>query len=178
LYFFYLITNAQLDTEHWFAPMSASSLQGTPKGFLYLSTHETTPYRYSLNGIDYQNSNIFTGLSRGTHKVFVLGADGCSPVTKEFLVINIINAITPNGDGINDVLDYSELRIKENVNIEVSDRYGAVVYKSPKNVYTWDGKPGGRTLPTGTYWYVLQWMEPETKLTVSYSGWILIKNRE
>ncbi len=138
----------------------------------------TPPYRYSLNGIDYQNSNVFMGLSRGTHQVYVLGSDGCLPVIKEFLVINIINAITPNGDGINDVLDYSELRMKENVNIEVSDRYGAIVYKSPKNVYTWDGKPGGRTLPTGTYWYVLQWTEPDTKLTVSYSGWILIKNRE
>lgn len=141
-------------------------------------TGGTPPYRYSLNGIDYQNSNVFVGLSRGTHKVYVLGADGCLPVTKEFLIINIINAITPNGDGINDVLDYSELRMKENVSIEVSDRYGAMVYKSAKNVYTWDGKPGGRTLPTGTYWYVLQWTEPDTKLLVSYSGWILIKNRE
>ncbi|WP_326981156.1 gliding motility-associated C-terminal domain-containing protein [Chryseobacterium sp. MYb264] len=141
-------------------------------------TGGTPPYRYSLNGIDYQNSNVFNGLSRGTHKVYVLGSDGCLPVTKEFLIINIINAITPNGDGINDVLDYSELRIKENVGIEVSNRYGAIVYKSAKNVYTWDGKQDGRTLPTGTYWYVLQWTEPETKLTVSYSGWILIKNRE
>jgi hypothetical protein len=53
-----------------------------------------------------------------------LGADGCRPVTKEFLIINLINTITPNGDGINDVLNYSELKIKQNVSIEVADRYG------------------------------------------------------
>ncbi|GAB0156134.1 T9SS C-terminal target domain-containing protein [Chryseobacterium sp. Alg-005] len=138
----------------------------------------TPPYQYSLNGIDYQASNVFIGLSRGIHKVYVLGADGCMPVTKEFLILNLINAITPNGDGINDVLNYSDLRIKQDVNIEVVDRYGALVYRSSDKNYTWDGMSGGRSLPTGTYWYLLRWTEPDTKLPVSYSGWLLIKNRE
>ncbi|WP_295202778.1 gliding motility-associated C-terminal domain-containing protein [uncultured Chryseobacterium sp.] len=138
----------------------------------------TPPYRYSLNGIDYQTSNVLTGLSRGLHTVYVLGSDGCSPVSKEFLVLNLVNAITPNGDGINDVLNYSDLRIKQSVSIEVVDRYGSPVYKSSDRNYVWDGKSGGRPLSTGTYWYILKWIEPDTKLPVSYSGWILIKNRE
>lgn len=138
----------------------------------------TAPYQYSLNGIDYQSSNVFFGLSRGIHTVYVLGADRCSPVTKEFLVLNLINAITPNNDGINDVLNYSDLRIKQNVSIEVVDRYGAPVYRSSDKNYIWDGKLNGRPLPTGTYWYLLKWTEPDTKLPVSYSGWLLIKNRE
>ncbi|MDN4012859.1 gliding motility-associated C-terminal domain-containing protein [Chryseobacterium gambrini] len=141
-------------------------------------TGGTPPYQYSLNGIDYQTSNTFMGLSRGIHTVYVLGKDGCLPVVKEFLIVNIINAITPNGDGINDVLNYSDLKIKQNVSIEISDRYGAAVYKSTDKSYIWDGKSGGRPLPTGTYWYILKWIEPDTKLPVSYSGWILIKNRE
>ena len=136
------------------------------------------PYQYSLNGIDYQTSNIFTGLSRGMHTVYVLGADGCTPVIKEFLVLNLINAITPNGDGLNDVLNYSDLRIKQDVSIEVVDRYGAPVYRSTNKNYIWDGKANGRPLSTGTYWYLLRWVEPDTKLPVSYSGWILVKNRE
>jgi gliding motility-associated-like protein len=138
----------------------------------------TAPYQYSLNGIDYQTSNIFTGLSRGMHTVYVLGADGCTPVIKEFLVLNLINAITPNGDGLNDVLNYSDLRIKQDVSIEVVDRYGAPVYRSTNKDYIWDGKLNGRPLSTGTYWYLLRWVEPDTKLPVSYSGWILVKNRE
>lgn len=138
----------------------------------------TPPYQYSLNGIDYQTSNVFTGLSRGLHTAYVLGADRCTPVIKEFLVLNLINAITPNGDGLNDALNYSDLRIKQNVSIEVVDRYGAPVYKSTDKSYLWDGKVNGRPLPTGTYWYVLRWTEPDTKLPVSYSGWLLIKNRE
>lgn len=138
----------------------------------------TPPYKYSLNGIDYQSSNIFTGLSRGVHTVYVTSVDGCSPVTAEFLVLNLINAITPNGDGHNDVLNYSDLRIKQNVSIEIADRYGAIVHRSSDKNYTWDGKINGSPLPTGTYWYLLRWTEPDTKLPVSYSGWILIKNRE
>ena len=136
------------------------------------------PYQYSLNGTDYQNSNVFTGLTRGPYKAYVIGRDGCQPVIKDFLILNLINTITPNGDGRNDVLDYSDLRIKEQVSIEVVDRYGAAVYRSSGNNYKWDGKSNGRNLSTGTYWYILKWIEPDTKLPVSHSGWLLIKNRE
>ncbi|MBB6372685.1 T9SS type B sorting domain-containing protein [Chryseobacterium shigense] len=148
-----------------------------PTATLYV-TGGTPPYQYSIDGINYQTSNVFIGLSRGIHKVYVLGSDGCMPVTKEFLILNLVNAITPNGDGLNDVLNYSDLKIKQNVKIEVADRYGAPVYKSSDKNYIWDGKVNGRNLPTGTYWYVITWTEPDTKLPVSYSGWLLIKNRD
>lgn len=138
----------------------------------------TPPYLYSINGFDYQASNIFTGLTRGPYKAYVKSADGCEPVVKDFLIINLLNAITPNGDGHNDVLDYTDLNIKQNVSIEVVDRYGTPVYRSTSNNYKWDGKVGNRNLSTGTYWYIIKWTEPDTKLPVSYSGWLLIKNRE
>ncbi|QQV02050.1 MULTISPECIES: gliding motility-associated C-terminal domain-containing protein [Chryseobacterium] len=141
-------------------------------------TGGTPPYQYSLNGIDYQSSNVFTGLVRGPYKVYVIGRDGCQPVTKDFLLLNLINTITPNNDGKNDVLDYSDLKIKDQVSIEVVDRYGASVYRSSGKNYIWDGKSGGRHLSTGTYWYIIKWIEPDTKLPVSHSGWLLIKNRE
>jgi len=54
--FFCLLVNAQLDTEHWFAPMSASSLQGTPKCYLYLSTNEVTPFQVQV----YNNNTVFS----------------------------------------------------------------------------------------------------------------------
>ena len=155
-----------------------TSIQVTGPNATINVTGGTPPYKYSINGIDYQSSNVFSGLPRGPHTVYVVGADGCRPVIKEFLIINLVNAITPNGDGHNDVLNYSELRLKQNVSIEVVDRYGAPVYKSSDKNYIWDGKAGGRTLSTGTYWYVLNWTEPDTKLPVSYSGWLLIKNRD
>ncbi|MFC6269331.1 gliding motility-associated C-terminal domain-containing protein [Frigoriflavimonas asaccharolytica] len=137
----------------------------------------TGPYQYSLDGVNYQASNTFTALARGVYKVYVLSADRCEPVVGEFLILGLTNVITPNADGVNDVLDYSDLNIKENVSIEIFDRYGTTIYKSEKNKYVWDGKQLGNPLPTGTYWYIIKWTEPDTKNPVNYSGWVLLKNR-
>jgi gliding motility-associated-like protein len=88
------------------------------------------PYQYSIDGINYQNSNIFSNIPRGTHTVYVKDSKACEIIQSQFLIINLINAITPNGDGINDVLDYSDLRIKDNVSIKIFDRHGAAIYQS------------------------------------------------
>lgn len=136
------------------------------------------PYYYSIDGINYQTSNVFKGLNRGLQTVYVQSAERCIPVRKEFLIINLINTITPNRDGINDALDYSDLRIKEKVKILIFDRYGNAVHEEiDTQKYLWDGTSQGRILPTGTYWYILEWIEPETGVKMSYKGWVLLKNR-
>ncbi len=140
-------------------------------------TGGTPPYQYSLDGVNYQDSNIFTGLRKGFHTVYVISADRCEPVKKDFTILGLLNAITPNDDGINDVLDYSELSLKENVSIEIYDRYGALIHKSKAGNYVWDGKLRGLPLNTDSYWYKIQWTEPDTKENVIYTGWILVKNR-
>ncbi len=138
----------------------------------------TPPLQYSLDKVEWFTSPTFKNLERGIHTVYVKSKDNCSPTSKEFLIINLINIITPNDDGKNDVLDYSDLRIKKDVHIRVFDRYGVIQYDSPSDNYIWDGKRNGRPLATGTYWYTIQWIEPDTNLPVTYSNWILLKNRD
>lgn len=140
-------------------------------------TGGTPPYEYSLDGVNWQTSNIFTGLSRGLQEVYVRDVFHCSPVKKGFSIINIINTITPNGDGINDILDYSDLSIYKDVKINVYDRYGNTIYKNNTISYIWDGTSNGRKIPTGTYWYVIEWTNPDTNKVSQYKGWILVKNR-
>ena len=134
-------------------------------------------YEYSIDGTNFTSSNIFTEIPRGLHTIYVRDSKKCEIIEKQFLVINLINVITPNNDGFNDVLDYSDLKIKENVSIEIFDRYGTLVFQSLDKNYIWDGTTNGKALPTGNYWYILNWIEPDTKLPVSYKGWILLKNR-
>ena len=137
----------------------------------------SAPYLYSLDGINFQNSNIFTNVSRGNHTVYVKDKNGCEIIQSKFLIINLINAITPNGDGKNDVLDYSDLKIKDQVSIKIFDRQGSLVYQSEGQNYIWDGKSFGRTVSSGTYWYIINWTEPLTQTPTAFSGWILVKNR-
>ena len=138
----------------------------------------TAPYEYSLDQINWQKSNFFDNLRRGVQKVYVRDTNICTPIEYEFSIINLINAITPNGDGINDVLDYSDLRVKKDVKISIFDRFGKKVYSSEKQSnYIWNGTENGRSIITGTYWYVLEWTEPDTNTKVTYKNWIIVKNR-
>lgn len=144
------------------------------------ATGGTAPYQYSLNGTTWQNSNVFAGLPRGESIVFVKDSYDCEPVQVQITVPNLLNAITPNGDNVNDFIDYSALAYKKNVVFIVYDRYGNKKYEADKQRnYKWDGTSGGKKIPTGTYWYTISWNENDAKNThTQYNGWVLIKNRE
>lgn len=139
------------------------------------------PYQYAVDTpANWQNSNIFTNLSRGQHVFFVKDAANCEPSSVEITVPNLVNAITPNGDNVNDYLDYSELAYKGNLTFVIYDRYGNKLFTGDKsNNYKWDGKFSGKGILTGTYWYHINWIEPNAQKTpIKYTGWILVKNRE
>ncbi|AZA78902.1 hypothetical protein EG347_15980 [Chryseobacterium sp. G0186] len=138
------------------------------------------PYQYSLDGVAWQTSNTFTGLARGEVNIFVKDFYNCVPVEVQITVPNLINVITPNGDNINDQIDYSALAYKKNLIFMVYDRYGNKIHEAGKiRNFTWDGMAFGKRIPTGTYWYTISWNESNKNNTeTKYSGWVLVKNRE
>ncbi|WP_294211646.1 T9SS type B sorting domain-containing protein [uncultured Chryseobacterium sp.] len=138
------------------------------------------PYKYSLDGINWQDSNVFTELKRGEVKVYVKDAYNCEPVQIQVTVPNLLNVITPNGDNKNDFIDYSALAYKKNLVFTIYDRYGNQLYKADKiRNYKWDGTASGKKILTGTYWYTISWNENDKNNTqTNYSGWVLVKNRE
>ena len=73
--------------------------------------------------------------------------------------INVRNAFTPNGDGINDtwfVYD-QEFCLKANTTIvNVFNRYGSKVFESKNYTNNWDGTYKGKVLPDGTYYGVIE----------------------
>lgn len=140
----------------------------------------TSPYKYSMDNVNWQDSNVFTKITRGDHQVYVKDAYNCEPIVITIVVPNLVNVITPNGDGINDVIDYSALAHKQNLVFDVYDRYGNKIFQADKlNNYKWDGTIGNKKVPTGNYWYSVTWNENDKKKTLfKYSGWVMVKNRE
>jgi gliding motility-associated-like protein len=78
----------------------------------------------------------------------------CSP--EEFFA-NIANTITPNDDNVNDTWQIDEAMAYPEIEIEIFDRWGKLVWRSSKG-YTenWDGRNmKGSELPMDSYFYVI-----------------------
>ena len=98
--------------------------------------------------------------------------------TFEFFTLQITNIITPNDDGINDVLDLKSLGDFKNFTGSIFDRYGVEMFRFSKELPVWNGTVGGKRLPTATYWYKFNFEYPKSKVQMNWSGWIMLKNRE
>uniref|UniRef100_A0AAU6WUR4 Gliding motility-associated C-terminal domain-containing protein n=1 Tax=Chryseobacterium endophyticum TaxID=1854762 RepID=A0AAU6WUR4_9FLAO len=95
-----------------------------------------------------------------------------------FFTFVVTNAITPNSDGRNDMVDFTGISTYNNFAASIFDRYGQEVFKAGKNNTVWNGMlRGSLVLPTATYWYRVQWENPASKKLELRSGWILLKNR-
>jgi gliding motility-associated-like protein len=140
----------------------------------------TPAYQYSMDNVHWQDSNVFSEISRGMHKIYVRDSYECEPIIVNVTVPNLINVITPNGDGQNDFIDYSALEGKLDLTFNVYDRYGSKLHQGDKtNRYIWDGTANGRKVPTGSYWYSVTWNENnQNKTPIKFSGWIMVKNRD
>ncbi len=76
--------------------------------------------------------------------------------------INVRNAFTPNGDGINDkwfVYDQNFcLANPGGCKVNVFNRYGSKVFESKDYANTWEGTYNGKPLPDGTYYAVIEFI--------------------
>lgn len=140
----------------------------------------TKPYKFSRDGVTWQDSNSFSLLPRGENTFYVKDALDCDPIVVSVTVPNIPNSITPNNDGINDVIDLSALAYKKDLALTIYDRYGNKIFTADKsNAYKWDGRFSDKKIHTGTYWYDVTWTEQNKgNIQVKYNNWILVKNRD
>ncbi|WP_312076582.1 choice-of-anchor L domain-containing protein [Chryseobacterium sp.] len=134
---------------------------------------------YSIdNGVTWQTSNIFYNVSDNlNYNVRVRNKDADCSNFIEYYTFVVINAITPNRDGINEGVDFSGIANYKNFAASIFDRYGSEIFRASKSELIWDGTLRGMNIPTGTYWYKVQWENPVSKKLELRNGWILLKNR-
>jgi gliding motility-associated-like protein len=112
-------------------------------------------YEYSLNGITYQDSSVFTNLVSGQYTVFVRDKNGCGIQTDSIYLLIYPKFFTPNNDGYNDYWKVKFSNDEPNIKTEIFDRYGKLIHIINGNLRSWDGTYNGTTLPATDYWFVV-----------------------
>ena len=70
------------------------------------------------------------------------------------------NTITPDGDGVNDVWNIPEIENFPQAHVVIYNRWGNAVYESTGYHDPWDGTHKGKDLPTGSYFYIIDFKVP------------------
>lgn len=131
-----------------------------------------TYYWYADQPVYFSNPrdpNTRTRPVKDTTKYYVevTAANGCTAIDSMMLYIadpfagnpnlsNVQNVMTPNGDGINDVLSLQEVIGTDGCDLTILNRWGAEVYYEENYSNGWSGvNAGGDDLPDGTYYFML-----------------------
>jgi gliding motility-associated-like protein len=115
---------------------------------------------YQLDQGALQESNVFTGVTGGTHIITVVDTQGCTYLTQEVLVIDYPKYFTPNGDGHNDTWNITGMD-QSDAKLYIFDRYGKLVKQIVPSILSdgWDGTFNNIPLPSTDYWFTLDYTE-------------------
>jgi gliding motility-associated-like protein len=118
-----------------------------------------------FNNARQQNPQALMHADSTTYYVIVTDNRGCRGIDTVFVswlpdqvspdLSNVMNVITPNGDGMNDVLDISEVLFGDACTLRVMNRWGTTwVYEQESYTNAWGGTDvDGNLLPSGTYYF-------------------------
>ncbi|MBI2723321.1 MAG: gliding motility-associated C-terminal domain-containing protein [Bacteroidetes bacterium] len=165
------ITQSTLTPSFAFSPTGGSA--PITINFNNTSTNNLT------NNWAFGNGQTFSGINPGiiiystpglyNIELTIQNSDGCTAVTSQLIEVlpsefgPIPEAITPNGDGNNDVFKINGIEKYPSNELYIYNRWGSLVYsmKGYANNAAWEGKAnapgktGGNKLPAGTYYYLL-----------------------
>ncbi|WP_232058280.1 HYR domain-containing protein [Nibribacter ruber] len=85
-------------------------------------------------------------------KVFTITKEAYS---KETVDLKIVNAFSPNGDGVNDTWTVPELRFYNSVEVQVFDRSGVRLFHTTNPEEGWNGRDTNGRVLVGPYLYII-----------------------
>ncbi|MDG1330850.1 MAG: PKD domain-containing protein [Crocinitomicaceae bacterium] len=161
---------------------------GAVFNFINTSTNATDYFwEFGNNNTSIEEDPTNTYFSNGTYVItqYVTGALGCSDSTSLSITINTVtneittlipNAISPNGDGKNDIwkLDFINL-LYPDARVEVYNQWGQQIFFSKGYNFPWDGRYNGELLPESTYYYIIDVNDVGNEEDV-FKGTVLILN--
>jgi len=119
-------------------------------------------YEYSIDGINYQESNIFNDLSGGDYTIYVREINGCGRLEALVSIVDFPKFFTPNNDGYNDTWKLKGT-LNQSYKIYIHDRYGKLLKELSSIGNGWDGTFNGRPLPATDYWFKIEFSDGNFK---------------
>jgi large repetitive protein len=111
-------------------------------------------YEYSIDGIHYQDSNIFFDLESGFYTVYVRDKNECGIVEQDVFLLMYPRYFTPNNDGFHDTWNVRFAINEPGIKVEIYDRFGKFLKNLTYNT-NWDGTYNNTLLPSTDYWFVV-----------------------
>ncbi len=107
---------------------------------------------------------MVTPQSSGTYLVLIRDINGCLTLDSVYVevfddlneVLDLVNTITPNGDGHNDIFVIKGLESFDANSLVIYNRWAEVVFQQDNYQNTFNGYYKNQPLPAGTYYYVLK----------------------
>lgn len=112
-------------------------------------------YEYSIDGIRYQDSNVFYHLNFGQYTIFVRDKNGCGSTVGSTYLLNYPKFFTPNNDGYNDYWRIKFSYLEPNLKVKIMDRFGNLIKILDSDSVGWDGTLDGQQLLSDDYWFVV-----------------------
>ena len=115
-----------------------------------------TYFEYSIDGFNYQGSNIFLNAPGGLQTAYAREMNSCGTDSENFVVLLVPTFFTPNNDSFNDFWTVKGILYYPNAELRIFDRYGKFLKELRPTSLGWDGTFNGQELPASDYWYVFK----------------------
>ncbi|TAE19030.1 MAG: PKD domain-containing protein, partial [Bacteroidetes bacterium] len=134
---------------------------------------------FTLNGSTVTELSPAT-MRVGKHKVVYAYQDVHGCIWKDSAMVQITNpavrffmpnSFTPNGDGLNDVLQIFGDNFLY-LDVRIYNRWGEVVFATDNKEKMWNGTTGGKPAPAGVYYCTVEYTEPREKKRIKYQSYI------
>ena len=113
-------------------------------------------YEYSIDGINYQSSNVFPNAPSGLQTAYAREINSCNLDSKTFIVLIYPRFFTPNNDSFNDFWEIEGLTHYPLAEVNIFNRYGKLIITLTSLNPDWDGTLNGFPLPADDYWFILK----------------------
>lgn len=150
--------------------------QGNAVEIKTTATGTVATYYWTPSGVAAVAKPVVSPSVTTEYMVEVTDVSGCTAFDTVLVTVVpplfIPNAFTPNGDGIHDTWQIKGWEQFDEFTVEIFNRWGSIVYRSPRSYAPWNGTYKGDMMPVATYYYIITMTK--NGQTESRSGSVLL----